>query len=65
MSIGNNVKKYRTVRKLNQRELALITELAPSTISDIERNVKMPSVKVLMKLAKALHCTTDDLLKED
>lgn len=64
MSIGQNVKAYRIKRGLNQRELALITELANSTISDIERDTKMPSVKVLRKLAKALHCTTDDLLKE-
>jgi transcriptional regulator with XRE-family HTH domain len=65
VSIGKNVKKYRTERGLNQRELALITGFANSTISDIERDAKMPSVKVLLRLSKALHCSVDDLLKED
>lgn len=65
VSIGKNVKAYRAKRGLNQRELAAITGLANSTISDIERGAKMPSLKVLMKVAKALHCTLDDLTKED
>jgi len=64
MSIGSNVKKYRAIRQLTQRELAAITGFANSTISDIERDAKRPSVKVLVELAKALHCTMDDLVKE-
>lgn len=64
MSIGNNVKTYRAKRGLTQAELALITELASSTISDIERDSKAPSVKVVKKLSKALHCTANDLLKD-
>lgn len=64
LSIGSNVKKYRTARNLTQRELAKITELANSTISDIERDTKPPSVKVLRRLSKALHCTEDNLLND-
>lgn len=64
VEIGNNVREYRARRGLTQEEVALITELAKSTISDIERGSKNPSVKVAKKLAKVLHCTVDELLKD-
>lgn len=64
MSIASNVKEHRAKRGLTQEELALITDVAKSTISDIERGSKNPSVKVAKKLAKVLHCTTDELLKD-
>lgn len=63
LSIGSNVKKYRLARKLSQRELALLAGISNSTVSDIERDAKPPSMKVLSKLAKALRCTEADLLK--
>lgn len=64
IEIGNNVKAYRAKRGLTQEELALITELAKSTISDIERGSKNPSIRVAKKLAKALHCSMDELVKD-
>jgi len=64
MSFGENVRAYRIKRGLDQRELALIIGVAGPTISNIERNIKNPSLKTSEKLAHALRCTVDDLLKE-
>ena len=64
MGFGENVRAYRLKRGLEQKELALILGLAGPTISNIERNVKNPSLKTSERIAKALHCTVDDLLKE-
>ena len=63
-SIGENVRDYRKKRGLEQRELALITELSGPTISNIERNVKMPSIKTLAKIARVLHCSVSDLMQD-
>lgn len=63
-SIGDNVRDYRKKRGLDQRELALIAELSGPTISNIERNVKMPSVKTLAKIAYVLRCSVSDLMQD-
>jgi len=63
-SIGENVRDYRKKRGLDQRELALIAELSGPTISNIERNIKMPSIKTLAKIARVLHCSVSDLIED-
>ena len=64
MSIGSNVKDRREKQGLTQAQLARITRVATTTISSIEVNYRLPSVKVAKRLAGALHCTVDALLKE-
>ncbi len=59
------LKEYRKKRRLNQRELSDISGVPQPMISDIENeNVKNPTVGTLMKLARALRCTVDDLIEE-
>lgn len=59
------LREYRTKRRLNQRELADISGVPQPMISDIENeNVKNPTVSTMMKLARALRCTVDDLIEE-
>jgi transcriptional regulator with XRE-family HTH domain len=64
MTIGSNVKRFRHQHGLTQEELGIRTGMAKTTISSIEVDYRLPSVKVVKKLAKALHCTTDELLFE-
>ncbi|MGI6120272.1 MAG: helix-turn-helix transcriptional regulator [Desulfosporosinus sp.] len=64
MAIGSNVKARREQRGLTQEELAKIAGVATTTISSIEVDYRLPSVKVAKKLARALRCSVDQLLKE-
>jgi len=64
-TLGKKVREYRTKRGLDQRELALILGVSSPTISNIERDKKTPSLKTLVKIAKALHCSINDLVNED
>lgn len=65
MPIGKNVRKYRTLKNWTLRELGKRAKLAESTISDIERDVSMPSIKALTRIAEALGIDIDYLFKED
>lgn len=65
MSIGRNVRKYRKIKGLTLRKLGEASTLAESTISDIENDKSMPSIKALTRIAKALGVDLDYLLKED
>lgn len=64
MSLGKNVKKYRIKQGLQQRELALILGVASPTISNIERDIKNPSIKTVGKIAHALRCSVSDLIQD-
>ena len=49
---------------MTQEQLARKAAVSATMISYIETGVKSVSVKTLYLMAKALDCTTDDLLKE-
>lgn len=52
--VQNNIKKYRLEKGLTQLELALESSLTESYISKIERNLAIPSITSLVKIARAL-----------
>ena len=59
------LEEYRRKRRLNQRELSDLSNVPQPMISEIETgSVKNPTVFTLVKLAKALRCTVDDLIEE-
>ena len=64
MSLGENIREQRHKRGLEQKELALILGVSSPTISNIERDVKTPSLKTLKKIAHALRCKGSYLMKE-
>lgn len=60
------LKAMREKRNLNQRELAERSGVPQPIISQIEIGlVKAPRIDTLVKLAKGLKCTVDDLIEED
>lgn len=61
-SVGRNIKKYRTEKKISQEKLAELTDLSPNYISMIERADKTPSLMTLVNIANALDVTADMLL---
>ena len=61
-SIGGKVRFYRKQRKLFQVELADIVGVSTGYIGSIEQGVRVPSLKLLKKMAKALKVSPKDLL---
>ena len=61
-----NVKKYRQREKMSQMQLSVKADVSQSVIADIETGVaKNPTVGTVLKLAKALNCTVEELVQED
>jgi len=64
MSVGQGVKRYRELLRMNQRQLAERSGLSQATVSRIEGGqVKNPKFEALGKLATALRVTVDDLVR--
>lgn len=64
MTIGSQVRKYRNLKGWTLRELGERSGLAISTLSDTELD-KTSSVRVLVKISKALGITMDYLFNEE
>lgn len=60
------LQKMREKRKMTQEELSKASGVKQQTISAIEsKKNKAPRADTLYFLAKALKCTTDDLIEEE
>lgn len=64
MTLGQRVKKRRIKYELTQKELAERIGSSRTMIYYIETDKKNPSLDTAIKLADALHCTVDELVKE-
>lgn len=62
MDIGHRIKQERIKRGLSIRNLALKTNLAPSTISRIEKGISTPDIKTTYIIANFFGTTTEYLL---
>lgn len=62
--LGNNIKKYRAKLGFTQEDLVKKSSVKYTTLSKIESGViKMPSVQIVAKIAKALGVSIEDLIK--
>lgn len=62
-SLGQKVKFYRKQRKLLQVELADIVGISTGYMGAIEQGVRLPSLRLLNKIAKTLKIPVHELLK--
>ena len=62
MEIGKRIKELREQQGLTQGELAEMVDVNRSSIGKFETNKNLPSLATTIKIAEALHCTTDYLL---
>ena len=62
MIIGQRIKELRKERNLNQVNFAAALNLDKSTVAKYETNKTIPSVPVLMAIAKFFEVSTDYLL---
>ena len=61
-ALGEFIKSQRRIADLSQRELARLADLSDAYLSQLERGLHEPSVRVLNGLARALDLPTDKLL---
>ena len=61
--VGENIKRIRKEKKLSQRQLADLSGISQSAISDIENPAvtKLPNIDTIQKLASALRVSIDEL----
>ncbi|MHB8279673.1 MAG: helix-turn-helix domain-containing protein [Candidatus Humimicrobiaceae bacterium] len=63
-NIGDKIKQLRNKQGLTQDELARKADLPYTTLTKIETNViTKPSIQTVMKIAKGLGISIDDLMK--
>ena len=55
------VKKIREDKNMSLQKLAILSGISKTHLSDIERNLKMPSLLVMIKISRALKVPITDL----
>ncbi len=61
-ALGEFIKSQRRIADLSQRELARLADLSDAYLSQLERGLHEPSVRVLNGLAQALNVPNEKLL---
>lgn len=59
----NQVRYYRTLRRLSQSELSAKAGVSKATISQIETGKRIPGIDIALMLEAALHVDVHDLFK--
>src|SRR6478736_7078070 len=63
-AFGQFIHTQRKLAKLSLRDLAALTDVSNAYLSQIERGMHEPSVRVLRAIAEALSLPPDELLRE-
>ncbi len=63
-AFGMVLKRMRKERGLSQEELAWDAQLDPKFVSMLERGRKEPGYRTILKLSRALGCTSGHLMSE-
>lgn len=62
-ALGDFIRSQRRIAELSQRELARLADLSDAYLSQLERGLHEPSVRVLNGLSQALNVPADKLLR--
>ncbi len=62
--LGCLIKRRREAIGISQEEFAEIAGLHRTYVSQLERGIKSPSVRVLVRIASALNCEAWELLRD-
>lgn len=63
-SLGSFIRMQRQLAQLSLREMAAMTAVSNAYLSQVERNLHQPSLKVMQSIADALQIPTADLLRQ-
>lgn len=64
LGLGSFIRSQRHLANLSLRQLASLAEVSNPYLSQIERGLHAPSVRVLRSIAQALGVSSDTLLRE-
>ncbi len=64
-ALGKRIRESRVDKGYTQQYLADRAEIGVVYISEIERGIKMPSLKVFIKIVDALEMSADYILREE
>lgn len=65
MSLGKEIRKARVDAGMNQKALADAAKLSQKYMSQIERDDADPRVSIVIRIARALGVTIDQLTREE
>lgn len=63
-AVGQFIRSQRKLAKLSLRELAALTDLSNAYLSQLERGLHAPSVRVLKSLADAFNISAETILEQ-
>jgi transcriptional regulator with XRE-family HTH domain len=64
--LGNNLRRLRKKNGLSQEKLARRADISLNTLTKIESGfAKKPTIQTVIKIAKALEISIDDLVKDE
>ena len=63
LALGRVIRTQRQLAKLSLRDLAALTDVSNAYLSQVERGMHEPSVRVLRSIAEALDLPADELLR--
>jgi transcriptional regulator with XRE-family HTH domain len=61
---GRRLRELRLARSLTQEQLAETAGITSTYTSDLERGEKVPSLTIVLRLARALDVSVSDLLQD-
>ena len=64
LALGEVIRTQRQLAKLSLRDLAALTDVSNAHLSQVERGMHEPSVRVLRAIGEALELPADALLRE-
>lgn len=64
LALGQGIRTQRQLSKLSLSDLAALTDVSNAYLSQIERGMHEPSVRVLRSIAEALDIPADSLLRD-
>lgn len=62
---SERLKRYMKLRNMNQKNLSIKSGLTECAISRYCKGARVPNGDNIVRLAKSLNCTTDDLIMVD
>lgn len=63
-TLGSFIRMQRQLARMSLREMAAMTAVSNAYLSQIERNLHQPSLKVMQSIAHALRIPTSELLRQ-
>ncbi len=63
-ALGGFIRTQRQLAKLSLREMAAMTSVSNAYLSQVERGLHQPSLKVLHSIADALQVSTEQMLRQ-